>query len=85
MSENNNLKSCPFCGREVSIAEMGNKEKHWYCITRGTGENSCKCRLFMESEQFYDDDPKMAKDDIKKFLIVAWNRRTCSCKKQEGK
>lgn len=83
MNENKNLLPCPFCGGEVSIVEMGDEEKHWYCITRGIGNNPCKCRLFMESEQFYDYDTKIAKDDIKKSLIATWNRCTCSCKKQE--
>jgi len=80
----NNLLPCPFCGGEVSLSEMGDGGKHWYCITRGVGENPCKCRLFMESDQFYDVDPEIAKNDIKKKLIKAWNRRTCSCKKREG-
>lgn len=80
---NEEIKNCPFCGGEVSISEMGDEKKHWYLITRGTGENHCKCRLFMESDQFYDEDPEMVKNDIKKNLIEAWNRQTCSYKKRE--
>lgn len=70
------LKPCPFCGGEVSISE-NNADciRHYYSITRGDGENQCKCKLFMESELFYIDDEQSDKDNIKEELIATWNRR----------
>lgn len=81
MRDNKNLLPCPFCGGEVSVVEMGDSGANWYGIIKGTGENPCKCRIFMESEIFFDDNSQAVKDNIKKSLIEAWNRRTCSSKK----
>ena len=67
------LNPCPFCGGEVSIALCGDGFDAWWFITRGHGENACKCRLFMESEKF-NKDSEMA-DFIADDLIAAWNRR----------
>lgn len=67
------LKPCPFCGGEVSIALCGDGFDAWWFITRGHGENACKCRLFMESEKF-NKDSEMA-DFVADDLIAAWNRR----------
>ena len=68
------LKPCPFCGGEVSIALCGDGFDAWWFITRGHGENACKCRLFMESEKF-NKDSEMA-DFVADDLIAAWNSRT---------
>ena len=68
------LLNCPFCGGEVSIALCGDGFDAWWFITRGHGENACKCRLFMESEKF-NKDSEMA-DIVADDLIAAWNRRT---------
>ena len=68
------LLPCPFCGGEVSIALCGDGFDAWWFITRGHGENACKCRLFMESEKF-NKDSEMA-DFVADDLIAAWNRRT---------
>ena len=67
------LLPCPFCGGEVSIALCGDGFDAWWFITRGHGENACKCRLFMESEKF-NKDSEMA-DFVADDLIAAWNRR----------
>ena len=67
------LKPCPFCGGEVSIALCGDGFDAWWFITRGHGENACKCRLFMESEKF-NKDSEMA-DFVADDLIAEWNRR----------
>ena len=69
----NTLLPCPFCGGEVSIALCGDGFDAWWFITRGHGENACKCRLFMESEKF-NNDSEMA-DFVADDLIAAWNRR----------
>lgn len=69
----NEFKPCPFCGGEVSIALCGDGFDAWWFITRGHGENACKCRLFMESEKF-NKDSEMA-DFVADDLIAAWNRR----------
>jgi hypothetical protein len=67
------IEKCPFCGGEVSIALCGDGfDARWF-ITRGHGENACKCRLFMESEKF-NKDSEMA-DFVADDLIAAWNRR----------
>ena len=69
------LLPCPFCGGEVSIALCGDGfDIAWWFITRGHGENACKCRLFMESEKF-NKDSEMA-DFVADDLIAAWNRRS---------
>ena len=68
------LLPCPFCGGEVSIALCGDGFDAWWFITRGHGENACKCRLFMESEKF-NKDSEMA-DFVADDLIAAWNSRT---------
>jgi len=70
---NKTLLPCPFCGGEVSIALCGDGFDAWWFITRGHGENACKCRLFMESEKF-NKDSEMA-DFVADDLIVAWNSR----------
>ena len=67
------IEKCPFCGGEVSIALCGDGFDAWWFITRGHGENACKCRLFMESEKF-NKDSEMA-DFVADDLIAAWNRR----------
>lgn len=78
------LRVCPFCGGEVSIALGGDDTEQWYFITRGNGENKCHCRLFMESEKFYKDDDKEKKMKAKSDLIKRWNRRVCRCKRNEN-
>lgn len=82
MSED--LKSCPFCGGEVSIALGGDDTYQWYFITRGNRENRCTCRLFMESERFYKDDDEETKMKAKSDLINRWNRRICRCQKEKS-
>ena len=81
---NKPLRECPFCGGEVSIALCGDGFNAWWIITRGHGENACKCRLFMESEKSiavvykrlakFNKDSEMA-DFVVDDLIAAWNRR----------
>ena len=68
------LKPCPFCGGEVSIALCGEGFDAWWFIMRGHGENACKCRLLMDSEQF-NKDSEIA-DFVADDLIAAWNSRT---------
>lgn len=62
------LKPCPFCGGKVTIADMG----YGWMVTRGTDNNPCRCRVFMESELYFDDESKQR---TWKNLIMAWNRR----------
>lgn len=81
---NNELKPCPFCGGEVTIALGGDDTYQWYFITRGNEENRCNCRLFMESERFYKDDDEETKTKTKSDLIKRWNRRGCSCNQKEN-
>ena len=72
------LKRCPFCGGEVSIAKTSDDFGEgllWWYVTRGHGKNSCECRVFMESEQFHYRAPIEEKLKAKDELIVAWNRR----------
>lgn len=75
-NENIHLEPCPLCGKEVSIALMGSEDWHyWWGITRGINENgskNCRCRLFMESEKFYDKD---GGEQEKADLIEKWNKR----------
>ena len=68
------LKPCPFCGGEVSIALKGNNYVQWF-VTRGFGENKCTCRVFMESDLFTKGDSDSVKNMVKNKLIEAWNRR----------
>ena len=70
------LKPCPFCGGTVSIAETGDSITRWYFITRGNSKRkaNCRCRVFMESEEFVPYSDGFGKI-AKKMLIEAWNRR----------
>ena len=64
------LKKCPFCGGKVTIALYDN----WWSIIASGNEPklSCRCRLFMESDLFHDEDEKQRQ---KKKLIERWNNR----------
>ena len=69
------LKICPFCGGEVTVAEQGDYSIRWMFITRGSNKNGCKCRIFMESKPYSFGCPTTYKEEIKKDLIEAWNKR----------
>ena len=69
------LKRCPFCGGNVTIAESSGRLTSWMFITRGNGKNGCKCRVFMESKPYNFDYPAADKEKVKKDLIEAWNKR----------
>lgn len=69
------LKRCPFCGGEVAIAEASCDSEIWMFVTRGHGNNKCKCRVFMESRTYTLDFSKSEKAKIKADLIEAWNKR----------
>ena len=74
------LKPCPFCGGEVSIALIKDEDARWF-VTRGVSDESCGCRVFMESRRFNGRDSEEEIERIKKELVAAWNRRaerTCS-------
>ena len=50
--------------------------EEWYSITRFDDEdNSCQCRLFMESEKFFAEDDESVKEKHKQDLINRWNTR----------
>lgn len=69
------LKPCPFCGGTVSIARAGDNGMMWWFVTRD-GKSSCKCRVFMESEDFSIGTTSNEKLQLRNDLIKAWNRRT---------
>lgn len=69
------LKRCPFCGGEVTIAETGTDTKKWMFVSRAHGEGKCTCRVFMESGEYWFDCPEKDKERIKADLIEAWNKR----------
>lgn len=69
------LKRCPFCGGEVTIAESGAGTKRWMVVSRAHGENKCTCHVFMESGEYWFDCPEKDKERIKADLIEAWNKR----------
>lgn len=69
------LKRCQFCGGKVVIAETCRDSKMWMFVTRGRGDNKCKCRIFMESKTYLIDTPESKRQKIKKDLIEAWNKR----------
>jgi len=68
------LLPCPFCGGEVTIALIGDKNTRWF-VTRGIGKNKCTCRVFMESEQMPRDASKWTKETTKRELTEKWNTR----------
>lgn len=70
------LKPCPFCGGEVTIAVTGHKNETCYFITRGNSKTkkNCKCRVFMDSD-IYRKDEGVSKEKIRNDLVDAWNRR----------
>jgi hypothetical protein len=73
------LKPCPFCGGEVSIALTGTQQVNWLFITRGHSKTkrNCHCKLFMESERYFVGclDAKEAAKRAENDLIESWNRR----------
>ena len=73
------LKPCPFCGGEVTIALTGSQLYNWLFVTRGHSatKKNCKCRLFMESERYSIEDgfPEETYKKVKSDLVSAWNRR----------
>ena len=70
------LLPCPICNGEVKIALFGCGGEEWYSITRfDDEENSCQCRLFMESEKFFAEDDESVKEKHKQDLIKRWNTR----------
>ena len=73
------LKPCPFCGGEVSMAAIAHDGVYTAFITRGCSitKKNCGCRLFMESDQILLDrvDFKEERDRERKKLAKASNRR----------
>ena len=69
------LKPCPFCGGSVSIAKSGDNGHMWWFVTRGRREDRCRCRVFMESEEYQLNAPLADRLNLKNDLIEAWNRR----------
>ncbi len=75
VGEMNDLKPCPFCGGEVTIAEGGYHQTRWMYVTRGNEENRCNCYVIMESKTYDFDSSESEKAKIKANLIEAWNKR----------
>ena len=86
MSEREELKPCPFCGGEVSIAlhsdEFGD---FWWSVQRGPNDaTACRCRLFMESDakfclDVYEGESAEGSPwamELKSRLVKKWNART---------
>ena len=72
------LKPCPFCGGAVTVARYDN---WWSIIASGNDPKlSCRCRLFMESELFHDEE---SKQETKEKLIERWNRRVSEAEEKE--
>ena len=70
------LKPCPFCGGEVSIALTEHNGFGLWLITRGRKENACSCRVFMESRRFIIElDGSFDGSKEREELIERWNRR----------
>ncbi len=89
MSENSNLKLCPFCGGESEIKNGQDiYDKYIMCKTCG-----CRTKTFNEYFNIRDYTIKQMKlgkvDSVCEIIseatvkkaIAAWNRRACSCKK----
>ena len=76
----NELKPCPFCGGEVSIALTGQGIINWLFVTRGHSKinKNCNCRVFIESDRFYinHDNVDSEREKAMHNLVEAWNRRT---------
>jgi len=70
----NKVKPCPLCGGSVQIALMG-CEMHWLSITRSGEEDSCKCRLFLQSDLLYPDATCEEVEVARQELIERWNTR----------
>jgi len=70
------LRSCPFCGKKVAVATMSDDGDHWFYV-HGVfrDDDHCHCRVFMESEKYFDDATKDEIRAIKSDLIAKWNRR----------
>ena len=56
------------------IALFG-KEMHWLSITRSGEEDSCKCRLFLQSKLLYPDATCEEIEAARQELIERWNTR----------
>lgn len=66
---NEELLNCPFCGGEAKTGYAINDYNRW-------GVRCKDCGATVEV-----DDCKV--EDTEGNAIAAWNKRTCSCKKQE--
>lgn len=75
MMSDEKLLSCPICDKSVTVALGGIRGTYHYFITRGHSPNGCRCRLFLESEQFSKDASEEDKEKIKNDLIKQWNTR----------
>lgn len=88
MSENN-LLLCPFCGGESKVvnnnycADMQFDDDHdeFYCMCTHCG---AKGESYHVRNARYRKNGKEELEEAEQKAIAAWNKRTCSCKKQEG-
>lgn len=64
---NKELKPCPFCGGEAEVIEQNNGFRIWHQAFCANCRVSQCVRDYRTIEQ----------------AIVAWNKRTCSCKNRE--
>lgn len=69
MNKNKDLLPCPFCGGEADI--VGDWKTNYSDYYQVFCEN---CGVSQTGQDY----------EAEQEAIEAWNRRTCSCKKQEG-
>lgn len=69
MTENSELKPCPFCGEKAEMMRIGNEHtKKRSIVVKCTG---CRIQLTNSAIMHYGFD------FLHRVTVEAWNRRTC--------
>ncbi len=84
---NDRIKNCPFCGGKATTFHIPeNDEKEMKQHSKWKWNYSGMWVIGCDTEMCYGNINHFAMIFVdEESAITAWNRRTCICKKQEGK
>lgn len=75
MTEQAELKACPFCGGQAELATFRQESYGYFCSTRGVKCKSCWCKTEAFETEAYERGRGMYQIDADGPAIAAWNRR----------